>query len=123
ATGGDLTPSGHWPEPFIAVEPNAGPVMILIEYRIAPDRVSAFLSVLRQFMPVRRRDGAMAWTAWEDAATPGLVVETFVVESWLEHRRQHDRATHDDQIAQDALRAWHLGPEPPLVRHLVSGGR
>ena len=34
-----------------------------------------------------RRDGAYAWGVFEDAADESRMVETFLVESWLEHLR------------------------------------
>lgn len=48
-----------------------------------------------------------------------MLLETFVVESWLEHLRQHERVTHADREFQDAARAFHTGAEPPLVRHMI----
>jgi len=42
-----------------------------------------------------------------------------VVESWLEHLRQHERITAADREVQAIARAFHRGAEPPLVRHFV----
>ena len=75
--------------------------------------------------PIRRmrlRDGAIRWDVWEDAAEPGRVVECFVVESWLEHQRQHARITHADRIDQELLNAFHIGDQLPIVRHLLRPG-
>jgi quinol monooxygenase YgiN len=119
--GVDLAPSRHWAEPVVSVpdRDDRGPVLIEIEYRVAPDRIGAFVTALRRFEPVRHRDGAIRWDVWEDMGDPGRVVETFVVESWLEHQRQHDRVTHADRITQESLNAFHIGDAPPLVRHLL----
>ncbi|MGV6873759.1 MFS transporter [Pseudochelatococcus sp. B33] len=120
-TGVDLSPSNHWAEPVVAVQPagDRGPVLIEIEYRIEPGRVAEFIAALRRFSAVRQRDGAIRWDVWEDTAEPGRVVECFIVESWLEHQRQHARVTHADQIDQEMLHAFHIGDRPPLVRHLL----
>lgn len=122
AGAADLTPSGHWAEPTLSgeVEDDRGPVMILIEYRVDPAQVPAFTAELRRFKAVRERDGGLDWRVFEDAAEPGLVVETFIVASWLEHKRQHDRVTHDDRLGQDRLRHYHLGDAAPRVRHLIA---
>jgi predicted MFS family arabinose efflux permease len=119
--GIDFAPSNHWAEPVVAVQPagDRGPVLIEIEYRVAPDSVTDFISALRRFSGVRLRDGAIRWEAWEDTADPGCVLESFVVESWLEHQRQHRRVTHVDQLDQDVLNAFHIGDAPPVVRHLL----
>lgn len=120
-TGTDLTPSHHWADPVLSVQPagDRGPVLIEIEYRVAVDKVADFVAALRRFKSVRQRDGAIRWDVWEDAAEPGRVVECFIVESWLEHQRQHARVTHADQLDQQMLNAFHIGEGPPPVRHLL----
>lgn len=47
------------------------------------------------------------------------VLESFFVESWLEHQRQHRRVTHVDQLDLETLNAFHIGSAPPIVRHLL----
>ncbi|RYY22082.1 MAG: MFS transporter, partial [Sphingomonadales bacterium] len=91
-----------------------------IEYRIAPDRVSDFFVAIQEMRRIRRRDGAIHWGVYEDTAQPGTVVETFTVESWLEHLRQHDRVTNADRIHQDALAAFQLDDSQPVVRHFIT---
>lgn len=117
----DLTPSNHWAEPVTAIPPEGdrGPVLIEIEYRIDPDRRAEFVAALRGFRSTRQRDGAIRWDVWEDVAEPGRVIEAFVVESWIEHQRQHARTTQADRLSQRLLHEFHLGERPPLVRHLL----
>ena len=117
----DLAPSNHWAEPVVAIPlvDDRGPVQIEIEYRVAPDRLAEFAAALRRFRVVRQRDGAIRWDIWEDVAEPGRVVESFVVESWVEHQRQHARVTHSDALDQALLNAFHLSDHPPVVRHLL----
>ncbi|WGF90277.1 MFS transporter [Marinivivus vitaminiproducens] len=117
----DLAPSNHWAEPVVSVQPanDRGPVLIEIEYRVEPAQRAEFVSALRGFRSVRQRDGAIRWDAWEDVAEPGRVIEAFIVESWVEHQRQHARATHADQLDHQTLRAFHVGDQPPIVRHLL----
>jgi hypothetical protein len=118
----DLNPSMHWPAPLVDSEPglDSGPVLVTIEYRIDPARLQEFALAMQAMRRIRRRDGAISWGMYEDAAIPGAVVESFVVESWLEHLRQHDRATKADREHQDAARAFHIGDAPPIVRHLIT---
>ncbi|KRE09716.1 MFS transporter [Bosea sp. Root381] len=117
----DLAPSNHWAEPVISVQPadDRGPVLIEIEYRVEPARLAEFVDALRKFRFVRQRDGAIRWDVWEDVAEPGRVVEAFIVESWLEHQRQHARTTRTDRLNQEVLTAFHLGDRPPAVRHML----
>lgn len=120
-SGSDLSPSNHWAEPVLSIRPShdRGPVLIEIEYRIDPDRLSEFASALRRFRASRQRDGAIRWEIWEDVAEAGRIIENFVVESWVEHQRQHGRVTRTDQLDQETINAFHLGDEPPRVRHLL----
>lgn len=119
--GADLTPSNHWAEPVLSVQPagDRGPVLIEIEYRVAPERCAEFIAALRRFKSVRQRDGAIRWDVWEDTTEPGRILECFIVESWLEHQRQHARVTHADRIDQEILNAFHIADRPPVVRHLL----
>jgi hypothetical protein len=45
-------------------------------------------------------------------------VETFLVESWLEHLRQHERVTQADRRLQDQVQRFAL--EAPTVTHLIA---
>jgi predicted MFS family arabinose efflux permease/quinol monooxygenase YgiN len=117
----DLTPSMHWPTPIIAfeVEPDRGPVLVTVEYRIDPHNREAFLRALAKLAHERRRDGAYAWGVFEDAGDEGRFLETFLVESWLEHLRQHERVTNADRILQTAVHRYHL-EGAPKVTHFIA---
>lgn len=117
--GMDLTPSMHWPAPVLSteVDDDAGPVLVTIEYRVDSERRDAFLSAIQHQAAERRRDGAYRWGVFEDVSNPGLFVETFHVESWLEHLRQHVRVTHADREIQERVRR--LAIEEPRVRHMI----
>ncbi|MBI4495342.1 MAG: MFS transporter [Deltaproteobacteria bacterium] len=117
----DLTPSLHWPEHMMAVEPQPehGPVLVTVEYRIDPERAEEFARTMETLGRVRRGSGAMRWGLFHDTADPGRYVETFLVESWAEHLRQHERITMADRAAEERARSFHLGPDPPVVSHLI----
>ncbi|HVH75264.1 MAG TPA: MFS transporter [Stellaceae bacterium] len=117
----DLAPSMHWPSPvlFDQIEPDRGPVLVTIEYAVAPAQRTAFLAAVTRLAGERRRDGAYDWDIYEDAAREGVFLETFHVSSWLEHMRQHQRVTNADRVLQDAVHRFHIEGEP-MVRHLIS---
>ena len=119
--GGDLTPSMHWPAPITAhpIEPDRGPVLVTVEYRIRPDDRQEFLQLLEQLARERRRDGAYRWGVFEDAADEGRIVETFLVASWTEHLRQHERVTNADRLVQECVDRFHLG-DAPKVTHFIA---
>ncbi len=117
----DLTPSMHWPAPIVSgtIEQDRGPVLVTVEYRIDPAQRRAFLAALDRLGHERRRDGAYRWGVFEDAADPARFVETFLVESWLEHLRQHERVTNADRVLQTHVRRFQLEGEPK-VTHMIA---
>ena len=118
--GLDLAPSSR-PVPVVVNEPDVerGPVLVTVEYRIDPPRAVEFTAAMLELGRVRRRDGAMRWELFEDVAAPGRYLETFVVESWAEHLRQHERATVADRQVWERVRSFHLNESPPAVAHLL----
>jgi MFS family permease len=118
----DLEPSLHWSEPTFVNEPHpdAGPVLVTIDYQIDPARAEEFLATIHDLARILRRDGAARWGLFADTASPGHYFETFLVESWAEHMRQHARVTGEDRLVQDRVRAFHIGDSPPAVTHLIA---
>ena len=121
----DLAPSNHWPEPLTAapVHNDRGPVLIQIEYRVAPPDRADFLRALARLSAERRRDGAYAWGIAEDTADPDLLLEWFQVESWAEHLRQHHRVSKADADVQESVLRFHRGEQRPVVRHFLAFNR
>lgn len=117
----DLTPSLHWPAPIVVHPPpeDRGPILITVEYRIDPHRAEQFVKAIERLRLQRLRTGAFRWSLFNDAADPARFVEQFFSESWAEHVRQHGRVTKTDHEVEDAVTAFHLGPEKPVVRHLI----
>jgi MFS family permease len=118
----DTTPSQHWPEPNIIVEPDPehGPVLVTVEYLIEPSRGADFARIMRDVERIRRRDGAIQWGLFEDAGSPGRYLESFLVESWGEHLRQHARVTVADRAVEERANEFHTGPEPPRITHWLA---
>jgi MFS family permease len=123
-TGVDLTPSLHWQPPVVSgtIEQDRGPVLVTVEYRIDPAKRQAFLTALDLLGQERRRDGAYAWGAFEDTADPARFVETFLVESWLEHLRQHERVTNADRVMQAQVQRFQI-EGAPKVTHMIAAER
>jgi len=61
----------------------------------------------------------MNWGLLRDVAEAGHYTEIFVVESWLEHLRQHERVTVADRGVLEKARAFHVDTVPPLVSHYI----
>ena len=116
----DLTPSEHWPTPAatnLAID--RGPVLVTVEYQIARDDRENFLSAIRHLAGERRRDGAFEWRIFEDVSNGGRFVEIFMLMSWAEHLRQHERVTNADQKMQELVNRFQV-QGLPKVTHLVA---
>jgi MFS family permease len=118
-TGVDLTPWNHWRMPAGLPEDldDAGPVLVTVEYYVDSDRLDEFISAIHEYGRIRRRDGASRWGICRDLEAPDRYLETFVVGSWAEHLRQHDRFTRADSQIEDRLSKCTRGE--PKIRHLV----
>jgi hypothetical protein len=118
----DLRPSQHWPDPDLALtlEPSDGPVLVTVEYRVEPANQEAFYQAMAKLEIVRRRDGARRWGIFRDAADLERLLETFVVASWGEHMRQHERVTVMDREIEECVQALQKPGTKPSVAHLIA---
>jgi MFS family permease len=118
---GDVSPWNHWRMPAIVktAEPDldAGPVLVTVEYEVTANDTTAFLDAMQEYGRIRRRDGASRWGIFRDVEQADRYVETFVVASWAEHLRQHDRLTVADRAVVQRVRDH--ARRDPKVHHLV----
>lgn len=118
----DTTLSDHWTDPKLAVEPHPdhGPVLVTVEYLIDPSRAREFALAMSVLALQRKRDGAYQHHLFLDVSNPSRHIETFMIESWAEHMRQHERVTVSDRKAEDQVNSFHIGDKPPVVHHLIN---
>jgi MFS family permease len=118
-SGLDRTPSAHWPAPELMFSPNAndGPVLVTLTYRVPEEGAVAFTGAMRHVGRSRRRTGALRWELFRDGSDPTRFVESYLVGTWAEHRRQHEnRLTGADRRFEDEARRYADGA--PQVAHL-----
>jgi predicted MFS family arabinose efflux permease len=107
------------PQTVIGIDPEGGPVLITIEYRINPAMTEEFVSAMRQLRVIRLRDGAVFWGLFVDTARPDRFVENFVSETWVEHLRLHERRIESDLVYEARAKSFMLDAAPH-VSHLIS---
>ncbi len=119
----DLSSWNHWGKPalFAEPDPDQGPVLVTIEYTIDPKAASQFLTEIYKYQRIRRRDGATRWGVFYDSEIPNRYLESFIVDSWVEHQRQHDRFTRADSHVEDQVKRFTV--EPPKVKHYIHAKR
>jgi MFS family permease len=115
----DLRPSTHWPEAHadLHADLDDGPVLVTIEYLVAPENFERFRLVMRQLRERRLRDGARRWRLYQDAQQLERFLELFRLDSWGEHLRQHERTTVADKELEALALEMHQGPGRPKVTH------
>jgi hypothetical protein len=85
----------------IATDDDFGPVLVTVDYGVASPDVDDLLNTIRQYRRIRRRDGAkdgVSTAAWRVQIG---YLETFIVASWAEHLRQHERLTEADRETEE----------------------
>jgi MFS family permease len=115
----DLTPSTRWPDAHANLQADLddGPVLVTIEYLVAPEDAERFRLVMQQLRERRLRDGARRWRLYHDAQQPDRYLELFRLDSWGEHLRQHERTTMADTELEAIALGLHRGRDRPKVSH------
>jgi MFS family permease len=120
----DLRPApAAWPEPHLEIEPEpeAGPVLVTVEYVVDPGRAPDFVRAMQEVGLLRRRNGAVQWGLFRDPANPRRFVETYFSESWAEHLRQRERLTVTDREVEERALAFHQADgRPPATSHFLN---
>ena len=119
----DLSAWNHWgkPEMFEEVDGDLGPVLVTVKYVIDPAKAPDFLNEIYEYQRVRRRDGATRWGIFYDTQAADVFLETFLVDSWAEHQRQHSRFTVADRELESRVLSYAL--EPTTVNHYIRAKR
>jgi MFS family permease len=118
----ELQPAGDWPLPQALAE-NAtpdGPVLVRVEYRAQSGREAELLEALAHLRRSRRRTGAISWRVWHELDRPMCYFESFMVASWEEHQRQHERVTVADRARQQRVHDLVEPGNPPVVSHMAA---
>jgi len=117
----DVSPWNHWRMPAIladlAPQLEQGPVLVTVYYQVQKQHLDGFLGAMRRNERVRRRDGASRWGLYRDLERADLFIETFIVVSWAEHLRQHDRGIRGDAEIERLIQTQTQGE--PTVRHFI----
>jgi MFS family permease len=117
----DLTPVDPLPMPDLGVDlgPESGPMLVTVEYDVAPERAGGFVTAMREIRRIRRRDGAVGWTLYQDVVKPRRWVESYMLPTWTDLLRLRERRTAADNDAFARARAFHAGATPPAISRLL----
>ncbi len=118
----DLSPSMHWNDPKLVItpDPEEGPVLITVEYRVPVERANDFIQAMEAMRSFRYREGAIRWDLFRDLADPDRYVENFIAPSWAEHMRQHERVTVADQAIEAHAFSFQQPGFTQFATHLIA---
>ncbi len=104
----DITPSKHWRDPDIAVPitNHDGPVLITVKYIVQQQNRDIFVKEMQKIKRQRIKTGAYIWELFEDVEKPNVFFEMFLVETWLDHLRQHERTIKQDLIVRERIKSF-----------------
>jgi quinol monooxygenase YgiN len=104
----------------IEPEADSGPVLVTVEWRIDPSDSEEFEEAMRPLRRARQQTGATRWGLFQDTADPALFLETFTVDTWSEHMRQHlERGTVGNEELEAHAQSFLENDQTPRVRHLL----
>ncbi|MDM7458892.1 MAG: MFS transporter [Paracoccus sp. (in: a-proteobacteria)] len=117
----NLDPANRFREPALRLDlrGRSGPIMVMVDYRIAQEDVPEFLRLMQKRRNIRRRDGARNWSLLRDLEHPDLWSESYHIATWDEYVRHNLRRTKSDAEVAEALRALHQGDVPPVVHRMI----
>lgn len=117
----NLDPLNTFRPPALAldIQGRSGPILVMIDYHIAPEDVTAFLALMQQRRRIRIRDGARHWALLRDLHEPEMWTESYHVPTWHEYQRHQLRRTQADAENFDKLLEMHIGPERPRVHRMI----
>lgn len=117
----DLRETRYLPEPpETKVHPEAGPVLVVVEWRIEPANVENFVHAMRQVGNARRRTGARIWGLFRSVDDSSLFMENFIVGTWQEYLRQHyERSVQPDRQAWERAESYIVPGTHPQHRHFI----
>lgn len=116
-----LDPLNRWREPHLSldIKPRSGPIVIMVEYRIAEEDMAEFLRAMSERRRLRYLNGARQWTLMRDLEDPDLWQETYHLPTWTEYIRYHQRTTEADALVAERIRSLHRAGAPPRVHRMI----
>jgi MFS family permease len=97
-----------------------GRLLETMHYRATPQQRDDFLEAMAEVRMVRGRAGALFWQLYEDVAHPDGWMETWAMESWIDHLREATRLSDADEAALARASAFQRDPTVPLPHRYIA---
>jgi MFS family permease len=96
----------HEPDVAMALTARSGPVVIELDYCVAPELARPFYDAMLRVQRSRLRNGAFNWSLSRDIGDPGLWTERYQFPTWSDYLRTRERFTQADLEAQAVADAF-----------------
>jgi len=107
------------PNVSLSLSPRSGPIVVEIEYKVAPERARLFYAVMQRVRSSRMRNGAYGWSIARDIEDPELWIERYHCPTWQDYLRQRNRPTQAERELHARAQEFHTGPEPVRVHRML----
>ncbi len=119
----DVTLANAMPLPVVP-EGTIGRVFVTVHYDLASGSEDAFLAFSDRLRHFRQRTGGMEWRLFADESAADRYLETYLVASWEEHERQHQRETkHDEELLGEIDKLLAAGTRREAHHYLTADRR
>ncbi|PPF90139.1 MFS transporter [Subtercola sp. Z020] len=117
----DRTVTATWATPALVFDPDPtdGPVLIQISYTVPAESVSDFRTAMRLVEGSRRRTGGYRWGLFRSGDDQNLLMESFMVASWGEYRRQQTQRLTGRDREMRAAALTHVSGQPTEEHYFV----
>jgi len=105
----------HEPDTNLELTGRSGPIVIVLEYRVAPDRARSFYRAMQEMQSIRHRTGGYGWSLERDIGDPELWTERYHTPTWHDYLRQRTRMTRKEYGVLERVIAFHCGDQPVRV--------
>jgi MFS family permease len=107
------------PPVLLELEGGSGPLVVEIEYRVAPDRARAFHDVMQEVQLIRQRNGAYGWSLARDIAEPDVWTERYHFPTWHDYLRGRNRLTQAERMLEQLAIDFNIGSGRLRVRRRI----
>lgn len=103
----------------MALTMRSGPIVVEVEYDVAPDQARKFYAAAQKLQRVRKRNGGFDWSIARDVADPALWVERYHCPTWGDYLRMRDRYTQAELDLQVEADSFNRSGHGMRVRRLL----
>jgi MFS family permease len=100
-----------------------GPVVIYLDYHIAPENRERFLQSMYAVRDIMLRNGATSWQLQQDLENPDRYRMAMLAASWSDHLRQHERMTKFERQEWEQASSFHVDGNPVPAKHFLAVDR